>query len=129
MLVQIKDPLAPTRQARLQEYCRGKGWEFPGGRWNTSAVALAIGKSVTKASNLLNGTGPFGAKIARDIEDTLRVPGGTLDGMIDENGWPFPGINRERFDRLFPEQKLEIQGMVRRAITDFEMINQNDKAA
>lgn len=129
MLVTIKDPLAPTRKQRLQDYCRARGWELPGGRWNTTSIAIAIGKSVTKTSNLLNGTGPFGSKIARDIEDTLDIPGGTLDGLVDESGWPFPTINRKRYDNLLPDQKKEIQGIVRRAIADFEADNANKKAA
>ena len=75
------DPLTPLRRQRLQAYCRQKGWELPGGRWSTSAIAPAIGKPVTKTSNLLNGTGAFGSKIAREIEDTLKLPSGYFDAL------------------------------------------------
>lgn len=34
--------------------------------------------------------------------------------------WPFPSIDRARFEALQAEQKIEIQGVVRKMITDFE---------
>lgn len=35
-------------------------------------------------------------------------------------GWPFPDIDRERFDRLSLRQQIEIQGVVRERIERFE---------
>lgn len=35
-------------------------------------------------------------------------------------GWPFPDIDRARFTALTHDQRIEIQGIVRRQITDFE---------
>lgn len=87
-VVPLKDPLAPVRRERLQAYCKSKGWMLPNERWNTAAIALAMGKSVTKASNLIHGTGSFGAKIAREIEDAMNLPGGYLDGLGIAD-WPF----------------------------------------
>lgn len=118
------DPLTPVRRARFQEFCRSKGWGLSGNRWNTTSIAEAISKPVNKASDLLNGHGAFGSKIARDIEDHLGLPGGFFD---DFNEWPFPEIERDRFNQLRPSQKIEIQGLVRRAITEFEEFNKGNK--
>ncbi|MCY1169052.1 hypothetical protein D9M73_90660 [compost metagenome] len=37
-----------------------------------------------------------------------------------ENAWPFPGIEPERFEHLTDTQKIEIQGVIRKMILDFE---------
>ncbi len=36
------------------------------------------------------------------------------------SGWPFPDLDRARFDALTPNQKIEIQGVVRERIDKFE---------
>jgi len=36
------------------------------------------------------------------------------------DAWPFPSIDRARFEALQDEQRIEIQGVVRRMIADFE---------
>lgn len=36
------------------------------------------------------------------------------------DSWPFPGIDRSRFDRLTEMQKGEVQYAVRRALSLFE---------
>jgi hypothetical protein len=41
------------------------------------------------------------------------------------DGWPFPGIDRARFDHLDPLQKGEIQGKVREMIAEFEKARQS----
>ncbi len=43
--------------------------------------------------------------------------------MRDVSAWPFPEIGRDRFDRLEDWQRNEIQGLVRKAIFDFEVIS------
>lgn len=40
--------------------------------------------------------------------------------MREVSTWPFPEIDRGRFDRLSKDQKLEIQGAVRNMLTEFE---------
>jgi hypothetical protein len=35
-------------------------------------------------------------------------------------GWPFPDLDRARFERLSPNQRIEIQGLVRERIERFE---------
>lgn len=39
---------------------------------------------------------------------------------LQADSWPFPGIDRSRFDRLSEVQKGEVQYAVRRVITLFE---------
>lgn len=46
-----------------------------------------------------------------------RLPTLTTDPQQD---WPFPGLDRADFRGLSLEQRIEIQGLVRRAIKDFE---------
>lgn len=58
------------------------------------------------------------SKAARTIEETAGKPVGWLD--TDFSLWPFPGISSDRFDRLTDDEKLEIQGAVRRMMIEFE---------
>jgi len=53
----------------------------------------------------------FGCRV-EDFSPTLAVE------ML--KAWPFPDIDRSRFDRLSPAQQIEIQGSVRKMILDFE---------
>lgn len=103
------DPLTPVRRDRFQDYCRSKGWELTGGRWNTTSIAEAIGKPVSKASDLLNGHGAFGSKIARDIEDQLGLPGGYLDNFSESMLWPFELVDRARYEALSDIAKGAVQ--------------------
>lgn len=82
---------------------------MPGGRWNTTSIAEAIGKPVSKASDLLNGHGAFGAKIARDIEDQLSLPGGYLDNFSEAMMWPFQLVDRDRYEALSDIAKGAVQ--------------------
>lgn len=64
------DPLTETRRQRFRAYCKRNGWFDEGRqRWMVTEIAKATGKPVNKVSDLLNGSGSFGAKIAREIED------------------------------------------------------------
>lgn len=110
------DPLTEIRRERFRAYCISKRWG-DGKEWRAGEIAQAIGKPITKTSDLLNAHGSFGAKIAREIEDKLSLPGGYLDGF---SGWPFPGIQAERFHALTHDQRMEIQGIVRQWIEKFE---------
>ncbi|MFA7291864.1 MAG: hypothetical protein WC023_06405 [Rhodocyclaceae bacterium] len=68
--------------ALFQAYCRRKGWQHPDGRWNITEIAAATKTARTKVSNLLNGTGSFGAQMARKIEEACAdMSPGYLDGI------------------------------------------------
>lgn len=55
---------------------------------------------------------------ARKMEKCAGKPIGWLD--TDRQLWPFPGIDPARFESLTPDQKIEIQGVVRERIERFE---------
>ena len=79
------DPKTSTRQERFRAYCRAKGWQNESGTWKISDIAKATGKASQKVSDLLNGTGSFGAQIARQLEDVLP---GMHPGYLDDMGTP-----------------------------------------
>lgn len=66
----------------------------------------------------------------RHLAKLYEVPMGVLVGgdQADAGRWPFATIDRARFDALEPEQRLEIQGVVRRMLLDFESVSSTDFA-
>lgn len=61
------------------------------------------------------------AKAAGVAPWQLWIPGLKPDALPQLfDAWPFKGIKRNRFDRLTPDQKTEIQGIVRQRIERFE---------
>lgn len=111
----------------LKEVCRAKGWVQGNGKPSPGELGAAIDRKTNYCSDLLNGTRSFGEDIARHIEEKLGLPKWHLDGGA---GWPFPQIDRSRFDRLESWQQTEIQGLVRAKIKEFEADNAaNAKAA
>lgn len=84
-----------------------------------SAAARAVGTSDTH----LIACGKGRRNIGDDLATRLERKAGKPLGWMDEDrrsGWPFQGIARERFDALDSEQRIEVQGVVRRMIVDFE---------
>lgn len=61
----------------------------------------------------------FSPTLAAELAKVKEIPK-ERPTRHQEDGWPFPSIDRERFDRLTKEQKIEIQGAVRSMITTFE---------
>jgi phage repressor protein C with HTH and peptisase S24 domain len=86
------DPKTPERRRLFTVLCEGKGWRNPDQTWAVTSVAQAIGKPISKASDLLNGRGSFGASIAREIEVALDLPPFYLDGSSDDPD--FEEVNR-----------------------------------
>ncbi|WAC75330.1 hypothetical protein OU995_11790 [Roseateles sp. SL47] len=76
------DPLSATRRQRLQAYCKKKGWQNENGTWAIKEIGQHLKKPPQKISDLLNGRGAFGAKIARDLEDASE--GGLPPGYLDD---------------------------------------------
>lgn len=74
------DPRTETRRERFRAYCRSKGWKPEGEDWKITEIAAATKKARNKVSDLLNGKGSFGAAIARDLEDALRLTEFFFDG-------------------------------------------------
>lgn len=74
------DPRTETRRERFQAFCRARGWKPEGEDWKITEIAAATKKARSKVSDLLNGKGSFGAAIARDLEEALRLPDFYFDG-------------------------------------------------
>lgn len=82
----MSDPKTEERRERFRDYCRSRGWwTAESGRWSITNISDATGKPKQKVSDLLNGHGAFGAKIAREIERALHVPEGYFDGLTSED--------------------------------------------
>lgn len=85
----------------------------------------------------LNGTGAaISLKAARGFAKGLGVQIAefsprlaTQAGVNAEfaGAWPFPDIDRARFDRLKDSQRFEIQGLVRDRLERFEAANQEQR--
>lgn len=63
------------------------------------------------------------SEVAAQLADVLGI---SLHWLVSGSGkpepqdWPFPGIDRSRFDALSRDQQIEIQGLVRERIEKFE---------
>lgn len=115
-----------TRLEWLRHYCRAKNIVNARGEPGSAELAERIGRTQNYCSQLLHGTKSFGEDIARHIEERLGLLPWDLDGGA---GWPFPDIDRRRYDTLDKTQKVEIQGAVRKMLIDFEGQKETAKAA
>lgn len=82
-------------------------------------IATSLGISSVYAWQIKTGKrASIESKAARKIETAVGKPEGWFDTDFDL--WPFPGIDQERFAKLLPDEKIEIQGSVRKMMLDFE---------
>jgi hypothetical protein len=87
---------------------------------NDPAIAAATGLSKVYVWQLRNKKrDSIDSRAARKIEENVGLEIGWLDA--NPEAWPFPEIDKALFDGLKPNQKKEIQGLVRRAILDFRL--------
>lgn len=118
--------LPSTRLEWLRHYCRAKNITNARGEPGSAELAARIGRSQNYCSQLLLGKKSFGEDIARHIEAELGLLRWDLDGGA---GWPFPDIDRRRYDALSSTQRAEIQGAVRTLLIEFEGAEANRKSA
>lgn len=85
-----KDTLKRIRIANLSRLA-----ELNGSR---SRLAEILGKAPQQINDMIRGTKSFGARIAREIEDKLGLPPGTLDTENAELG--NPQVSTIRFKRI-----------------------------
>lgn len=84
--------------------------------WLTGKTKSLEGSNLLAASKLLK------------VNPTWLADGvGPMRGNASD--WPFPDIQKERFDALTANQKIEIQGAVRNMIAEFEENHQRQKSA
>lgn len=106
-------------KAIRDEQCKG----------NAAELARRIDKDKTYVNRLFYPIGKkarkgIGPEIMKACTKAFGLPPGYWEGLDGlGSGWPFPEIDRERFDRLDDWQRIEIQGLVRNAIKDFEAEN------
>jgi len=82
------DPKTEVRRERFRAYCKRRGWHDEGrDRWAVTEIAAATLKQTNKVSDLLNGKGSFGAKIARELENAL----GLAEFALEAADVPEPG--------------------------------------
>jgi hypothetical protein len=76
------DPKTEVRRERFRALCKARGWfDTDRQRWAVTDIAAATMKQRQKVSDLLNGAGSFGSKIAREIEIALELPEYYLDSV------------------------------------------------
>ena len=120
-------PKTPTTRLEwLRYYCLAKHITNARGDPGSAELAARIGRTQNYCSQLLQGKKSFGEDIARHIEEQLGLLRWDLDGGA---GWPFPDIDRRRYDPLNSTQRAEIQGAVRKLLIDFEDGLVNKEAA
>jgi hypothetical protein len=100
---------------------------------NQSAVGQFLnGKARISMKAAVGFAKGLGCEIS-DFSPRLAAEAAGIRSVQASDGlWPFPGIDRVRFDRLSSAQKLEIQGALRSLITAFEQESRhhgNRKAA
>lgn len=81
-------------------------------------IARALGISKVYAWQLENGKrDTIDSKAARLMEREMEKPEGWMDTDFDL--WPFPDASLlERVERLSPDQRIEVQYAIRRALSD-----------
>ena len=118
--------LPSTRLEWLRHYCLAKNITNARGEPGSAELAARIERSQNYCSQLLLGKKSFGEDIARHIENHLGLLCWDLDGGA---GWPFPDIDRRRYDALNSTQRVEIQGAVRKLLIEFEGQSAKKEAA
>jgi len=77
--------------------------------------------SKLERGDMAKSTGlPALARALRCDIDWLDTGEGDPDFGHKRRGWPFPSIDRSRFESLSDEQRAEIQGAVRKLLLDYE---------
>jgi len=59
-------------------------------------------------------------KLARQLEEKLGLERGHMDNVHTGNEWPFPLVDRARWDRLTPDDQLHVQRSINMLIGQYE---------
>lgn len=92
------------------------------------AFADKVGRSSSQISQLKNRSRHsisgeprnIDSALARDFEATLKLTNGWMDVDHDADPWPFPDVDRARWDRLTDDDKAFVQRMLNAALTECE---------
>jgi hypothetical protein len=112
-------PRRARRKARLETLLEEAG--------GPAQAERDTGTPKSHFSAMLSGRRGLGDDLAAKLEERYKKPAGWFDAEDAPAGWPFPGIDSKRFERLKESQKIEIQGAVRKMISDFEQEAESGK--
>jgi hypothetical protein len=115
-----ESPRRARRRARLVTLLKEAG--------GPAQAERDTGTKKSHFSAMLSGRRGLGDDLAAKLEQHYKKPTGWFDAEDAPAGWPFPGIDSNRFERLEDSQKLEIQGAVRKMISDFEQEAESGKS-
>lgn len=105
-------PIRRIRQARMNEAAKLAG--------SQAALGLLLGIKKPYINAICNGKRDLGDELANRIEDALEKPRGWMDSDPEAQPWPFATVDRERFNRLPLERRIEIEIRIRDLIDVFE---------
>lgn len=83
---------------------------------------FAVGNQAA-VGHFLNGNTALSMKAARGFAKGLECDIAEFSPRLAKqlgNRWPFPGIEPERWETLLPDERIEIQGVVRERMEAFE---------
>jgi hypothetical protein len=116
-----ESPRRARRRARLETLLKEAG--------GPAQAERDTGTKKSHFSAMLSGRRGLGDELAAKLEEHYGKPAGWFDAEDAPAGWPFPGIDSARFERLKDDQKIEVQGAVRKMISDFEQEAESGKSS
>jgi hypothetical protein len=106
-----------VRLERFKAECQRRGWDGP------SALVANLGRTPSFWSDLMNGRKSFGEKLARSLEEQMRLPRNAFDlvqaghpaSFADLNG--FEGQLVTLFRQLSPDEQHEALRQLHQELT------------
>lgn len=121
----VADPRTETRREHFRALCRRKGWfDEARQKWAVTEIAHATLKPTNKVSDLLNGKGSFGAKIARELESALGLPEFALEqaDAPDQPGEQPPHAVQMDFEPIRPPTLQEAVAVLGEALNGLDAL-------
>lgn len=108
--------------ASQEAFCaqQGLGTQANVGHYIHSRQGLTIDAARRFAVGLKTTIDKFSPTLAKQVNDAHLVTD------LGKRYWPFPDIDRSRFDQLKDSERYEIQGLVRERLERFEAANRQD---
>lgn len=114
--------VAQIRRERLAELIQVHGsYAALNAKLDLHARDATLNQIANALPNSKSGTPrAMGPTLARRIERVLGKPTGWMDTDGQSADWPFPAVDRERYDRLSPADQAFVQRQVNMALADCE---------
>ncbi|MEJ3621070.1 hypothetical protein [Brachymonas wangyanguii] len=124
------DNLAQIRLRRLTEYMIEHKMVQDDGKPSPTALAVATGRKTNYCNDLLKGgSKPFGARVARALERELELPAYHLDGVSQNDSWPFSPDLLDQVLALDARDRLQLEGALRLALAQIRSVDGQKKTA